>query len=155
EIEGDGFAGRKNRAWNDTFRERNGRAVREAFAGRLTEFCRLHGIDYEGDARPNSERGLPDPEPNLPKWNFEAVKRGEEHTPAIASLQEHRRRRRRWEEARAEQDDAETELRKLKTHVRRRRKRRVRSAVPEQRPGNQRDRRAAVLRAWHGGSWID
>ncbi len=55
EIDGDGFAAKKNRAWNDVFRERSGRTVREEFAGRLTAFCRQHGIDYEGDARPNSE----------------------------------------------------------------------------------------------------
>lgn len=154
-IEGDGFASRKNRSWNDAFRERSGRAVREAFATRLTEFCRTHGIDYAGDARSNVERDLPDPEPALPKWNFEAAKRGDDITEALATLQEHRRQRRLWERAKAEQDAAEQDLGKLEAELRRRGIRRVVPAAPSRRPKTDRDRRAAVLRAWHGGGWID
>jgi hypothetical protein len=155
EIDSDGFTPRKNRSWNDAFRERSGRAVREAFATRLTEFCRTHGIDYEGDARSNAERDLPDPEPELPKWNFEAAKRGEEATEALAALQENRRQRRLWDRAKAEQDAAENDLGRLRAELRKRRSRRVTPAAPNQRPNADRDRRAAVLRAWHGGGWID
>jgi hypothetical protein len=60
-LDGDGFSKRKDRTWNDLFRERSGRTVREMFAERLTTFCRENGIQYEGDARSNSERDLPDP----------------------------------------------------------------------------------------------
>src|SRR5690606_12925311 len=59
EIDGDGFAVKKNRAWNDAFRERNGRVIRQQFAERLTSFCQRFGIDYQGDARPNSARDRP------------------------------------------------------------------------------------------------
>lgn len=155
EIDGDRFAGRKNRAWNDIFRERSGRAVREAFAGRLTEFCRAHGVEYEGDARRNTERNLPDPEPELPKWNFEAQKRGDEMPEALAALLEHRRRCRMWEQAKAEQEAAALALRKIEAEARKRRVRRIVPADPAQRQRDDRDRRAAILRAWHGGEWID
>lgn len=99
EFDGDGFASRKNRAWNDRFRERNGRVVRELFAERLTSFCHQHGIDYQGNARPNAERNLPDPEPELPRWNFEYAERTGEMPEALAALYDHRRRRREWEAA--------------------------------------------------------
>lgn len=155
EIDGDGFAARKNRTWNDVFRERNGRTVREQFAGRLTEFCRAHGVDYEGDARPNADRNLPGPEPELPRWNFEALKRNDEMPEALATLLEHRRRRRIWEKAKAEQDAAGLDLRKLETETRKRRQRRIVPTDPAQRHRNDRDRRAAILRAWHGGEWVD
>src|SRR5690606_22367700 len=102
EIDGDGFATRKNRGWNDAFRERNGRVIRELFAERLTSFCQAHGIDYEGDARPNSERDRPAPEPELPRWNFEVWKREGEMPEALAALQKHRARRRMWEAAQIE-----------------------------------------------------
>lgn len=154
EIDGDGFAAKKTRAWNDAFRERSGRAVREQFAERLTAFCQEHGIDYQGDARPNSERARPAPEPELPKWNFEAVRRGDEMPEAMAALLEHRRHRRAWEQAAAEQDAAALLLRKLEAEAQKRR-RRIAPADPAQRPQERRDRRAAILRAWHGGSWID
>ena len=152
EIEGDGFAGKKNRTWNDIFRERNGRTIREQFAGRLTHFCREHGIEYEGDARPNSERGRPAPEPELPKWNFEAVKRGDEQPEALAALMEHRRRRRIWEEAKADQEAIVLDRRKLEKEIQRQRQRRI---APADRIEDRRDRRAAILRAWHGGGWIE
>lgn len=155
EIDGDSFAARKNRAWNDFFRERNGRTVRVQFAERLTAFCRAHGIDYEGDARPNAERDRPAPEPELPKWNFEAARRGDEMPEALAALLEHRRRRRAWEKARAEEIEAALDLRKLEAEIRKRRQRRIAPAAPARRPRDEHDRRAAVLRAWHGGGWID
>jgi hypothetical protein len=155
EIDGEGFTSRKNRSWNDAFRERSGRAVREAFAARLTEFCQHHGIDYEGDARSNAERDLPDPEPELPRWNFEAANRGDDVTEALAALQDHRRRRRLWDRAKSEQDAAEQDLGKLKAELRKWRSRRVTPAAASQQPRTDRDRRAAVLRAWHGGGWVD
>lgn len=155
DIDGDGFAKRKNRNWNDRFRQRNGRVIREQFAERLTAFCQQNGIDYQGDARPNTDRDLPDPEPNLPKWNFEVLKREGELPEALAALQEHRARRRTWEAARAEEIEAALELARIETRVRDRQQRRLtpaRSAAPR---ASQRDRRAAILRAWHDGGWID
>lgn len=154
-IDGDGFAKRKDRTWNDLFRERGGRNVREMFAERLTAFCREHGIEYEGDARPNAERDLPDPEPQLPKWNFEAFARTQEMPEALAALHDHRARRREWETAKAEEIEAALDLDRLEMRLRAQRQRRVAPADRGQRPTSKRDRRAAILQAWHQGGWID
>jgi hypothetical protein len=155
-IDGDGFAIRKNRAWNDAFRERSGRAVREQFAERLTSFCQTHGIDYRGDARPNSERDRPAPEPELPKWNFETWKRQGEMTEALAALQEHRKRRREWEAAQAEEIEAALDLARIEARIRQRRQRSLAPAGAAGTRADKPDRRAAVLRAWHGAQgWID
>ncbi|MBZ9983984.1 MobA/MobL family protein [Mesorhizobium sp. BR-1-1-8] len=155
EIDGGGFASRKNRGWNDHFRERNGRAIREQFAERLTNFCRGHGLDYQGDARPNAERDLPDPEPNLPRWNFEAFGRTGEMPEAMAALQDHRARRQAWEAARAEEVEAALDLARIDAHVRERRRRGLSPAGSAGAQVARRDRRAAILRAWHDGGWID
>lgn len=154
-IDGDGFAKHKNRSWNDHFRERGGRAVREAFAERLTNFCRDHGVDYHGDARPNSERDFPDPEPNLPRWNFEAAERTGQMPEALAALQDHRKRRREWEAAQAEEIEAALDLERLETHIGERRRRRVVPANPVNGRSAKPDRRAAILHAWHRNGWID
>jgi hypothetical protein len=155
-IDGDGFAPKKNRAWNDIFRERNGRVVREAFAERLTEFCQAHGIDYRGDARPNSERNRPAPEPELPRWNFEAWKREGEMTEALEALHEHRVLRREWEAAEVEVIEAALDLTRIETRIRERRQRRLAPAGRAGTRASKPDRRAAVLRAWHGAQgWID
>lgn len=154
-IDGDDFARRKDRTWNDLFRERGGRAAREMFAERLTAFCRDHGIPYEGDARSNSARDMPDPEPQLPKWNFEAFARTQEMPEALAALHDHRRRRRAWEVAKAEEIEAVLDLDRLETRLRAQRQRRIVPADSTQRPTSKRDRRAAILRAWHNGGWID
>lgn len=155
EIDGDGFAARKNRTWNDHFRERNGRTVRELFAERLTGFCQAHDIDYQGDARPNAERDLADPEPELPKWNFRAWKRDGEMPEALAALQEHRARRRQWEAAQAEEIEATLDLRQLEARIRERQQRRLSPTDPAKPQLARKDRRAAILRAWHDGGWID
>lgn len=154
-IDGDGFAKRKDRTWNDLFRERGGRNVREMFAEQLTAFCQAHGIQYEGDARPNAARDLPDPEPQLPNWNFEAFARTQEMPEALAALHDHRRRRREWEVARAEEIEAVLDLDRLETRLRAQRQRRITPADRGQRPTSRLDRRAAILRAWHNGGWID
>lgn len=154
-IDGDGFAKRKDRTWNDWFRERGGRAVREQFAERLTAFCGAHSIQYEGDARSNAARDLPDPEPQLPKWNFEAFARTQEMPEALAALHDHRRRRREWEVAKAEEIEAALDLGLLEMRLRAQRQRRTTSADGGQWPRSKRDRRAAILRAWHQGGWID
>lgn len=155
ELDGDGFASRKNRGWNDTFRERNGRTVREQFAERLTAFCQEHDVAYVGDARPNTERDLPDPEPELPKWNFDAWKRDGKMPEALAALQEHRTRRRQWEAARAEEIEAALGLKRLEARIRERQERRLSPADPTKLQSVRKDRRAAVLRTWHEGGWID
>ncbi|CAM5367946.1 hypothetical protein ATER59S_01523 [Aquamicrobium terrae] len=156
EIDGDGFAARKNRAWNDFFRERNGRAVREAFAERLTAFCQEHGIEYVGDARPNAERDLPAPEPELPRWNFEHLQRTGEMTEALDALHDHRKRRRQWETAQVESIEAALDLKRLEDHIAERRQRRLAPAGLAEARARKPDRRAAVLRVWHGArGWID
>lgn len=155
EFTGDGFVARKNRTWNDHFRERNGRVVREAFAERLTTFCREHGVNYVGDARPNAARDLPDPEPELSKWNFEHAARTGEMTEALIALHDHRKRRREWEAAQAEVIEAILDLKRLEDHISERRRRRITPADPAKPQSARKDRRAAILRAWHGGQWID
>lgn len=156
EIEGDGFAARKNRRWNDYFRERGGRVVREQFADRLTSFCQAHGVDYQGDARPNSERDRPAPEPELPRWNFEHVQRTGEMTEALEALYEHRKRRREWEAAQAVATEAALDRARVESRIRERRQRRLTPARPANARADKPDRRAAVLRAWHGArEWID
>lgn len=155
EIDGDGFAVRKNRAWNDAFRERSGRVIREQFADRLTSFCQTHGIDYRGDARPNSERGHPAPEPELPRWNFEHVQRTGEMTEALEALHEHRKRRREWEAAQADAIKPALDLARMETRIRERRQRRLVPAGAAVARADKPDRRAAILRAWHDGGWID
>jgi hypothetical protein len=154
-LDGDGFAARKNRTWNDAFRERSGRVIREQFAERLTSFCLARGIDYRGDARPNAERDLPDPEPNLPRWNFEAHARTGEMPEALAALQGHRKQRREWEAAQAEAVEAALDLKRLEDHIHERRRRRIVLATATGDRASRADRRAAVLRTWHGGQWID
>jgi hypothetical protein len=154
-IDGDRFSKRKDRTWNDLFRERGGRNVREMFAERLTAFCRAHDIQYEGDARPNAARDLPDAEPQLPKWNFEAFARTQEMPEALAALHDHRRRRREWEVAKGEEIEAALDLDRLETRLRAQRQRRITPADGGQRPTSRRDRRAAILRAWHNGGWIN
>jgi len=156
EICGSGFARRKNRQWNDAFRERGGRVIREQVAERLTSFCQAHGIDYEGDARPNSERDRPAPEPELPKWNFEVLARTGEMPEALVALQDHRKRRREWEAAQAEAIEAALELENINRRIRERRQRHVAPAEPTAARADRLDRRAAILRAWYGTKdWID
>ncbi|SFU09627.1 MobA/MobL family protein [Mesorhizobium sp. YR577] len=152
-LDGDDFSKRKDRTWNDLFRERSGRAVREMFAARLTAFCQENGIPYEGDARPNSERDLPEPEPQLPKWNFEAFARTGEKPEALAALHGHRSRRREWEAAKAQEIEATLELDRLEARIRG--QRRINPAMADQRPSSKSDRRAAILKAWHKGGWIE
>lgn len=154
-IDGDGFSSRKDRTWNDLFRERSGRAVRELFAARLTAFCQQNGISYDGDARPNSERDLPDPEPQLPKWNFEEFARTQEMPEALAALHDHRRRRREWEAAQADEIEAALELQHLEKRVRAQHQRRIVPADAGQRSSSKSDHRAAILRTWHRSGWID
>ncbi len=154
-IDGDGFAKRKERTWNDWLRERDGRTVREMVAERLTAFCRDHGIDYAADARANAERDRPSPEPELPRWNWEAAKRTGTPTEALAALQHHRRLRKEWEAAKAELDATNTEIIVIERARRSRRGSCVSPARAAEKAAARRDRRAAVLRAWHDGAWID
>jgi len=154
-LDGDGFAKRKERSWNDWLRERDGRTVREMVAARLTAFCRDHGIAYVADARSNAERDRPAPEPELPRWNWEAAKRTGTPTEALAALQHHRRLRKEWEAAKAELDVANTEITVIERAQRSRRGPRVNPARTAEKAAARRDRRAAVLRAWHGGTWIE
>lgn len=153
-IDGDGFAKRKDRSWNDLFRERGGRNVREMFAERLTAFCQEHAIAYEGDARSNQVRDLPDPEPQLPKWNFEAFTRTQQMSEALMALHHHRNRRREWDVAKAEEIEAAVDLVHLETLRCGQRERRITSPYSG-RAISTPDRRAAILRAWYQGSWID
>ncbi|MCB5173922.1 MobA/MobL family protein [Microvirga lenta] len=154
-IEGDGFAKRKERTWNDWLRERDGRIVREMMAERLTTFCRSYGIDYAADARSNAERNRPAPEPELPRWNWEAMKRTGTPTEALAALQHHRHLRKEWEAAKAELDATNTEITVIERSLRSRRGPRINPARAAEKAEARRDRRAAVLRAWHGGAWIE
>lgn len=98
-LDGDVFARKKERAWNEDFRERDGRAVRELVAERLTAFCRRHDLAYAADSRPNYVRGFPAPEPTLPRWNFCFARRTGTSTVALTDLRQHRHRRLAWADA--------------------------------------------------------
>lgn len=153
-IDADAFSLRKDRTWNDMFRERSGRAVREMFATKLTAFCQAHGIAYEGDARPNSQRDLPNPEPHLPKWNFEAYARTHDMPEALAALHNHRTSRRAWAVAQTEAAEATLEVTLLERRSREERQRRTIPSAAGQRSSSKGDRRAAILRTWYRSGWI-
>lgn len=74
---------------------------------------------------------------------------------ALAALQEHRKQRREWEAAQADEIEAALDLKRLEAHVRERQQRHLSPAEPGQAQSARRDRRAAVLRAWHQGGWIE
>jgi len=78
-IEGDGFSSRKAREWNAKFLGQ-AKQMRAEIAKNLNEFCARHDIDYRADPRSNYERGLPAPEPTLPRWNSVAAKRTGQRT---------------------------------------------------------------------------
>ena len=60
----------KYRRWNGYFLADAGRGIRAVVAKRMTEFCSQRGIKIEIDPRSNSDRGLPDPEPQYPRPVF-------------------------------------------------------------------------------------
>jgi MobA/MobL family len=69
ELKDDRFADKKARHWNKLF---VGKAsvLRKEMADFLNAYCKLKGVAYEADPRSNAERGLPPPEPCIPRWNF-------------------------------------------------------------------------------------
>lgn len=93
ELKDDGFTDKKARHWNKLFFGKAG-ALRKDMASFLNEYCKRKGVAYEADPRSNAERGLPPPEPTIPRWNFLFHKR----TGKKTSWLEHRDRER---EARA------------------------------------------------------
>ena len=105
-VEGDGFARRKARDWNAQFLGK-AQKVRSEIAGRLNEFCRRHNIDYYADPRSNEARGLPEPEPTLPRWNILLAKRNGTPTAWVKENEEHRLARAQI--AQLEEDLRETE----------------------------------------------
>lgn len=86
-IEGESF-GLKAREWNRMFRAI--RPLRAQVATILSGFCRSHGIDFIADARSNHVRGLPEPEPILPRWHFIAERRTGMRSLDLRQRDEHR-----------------------------------------------------------------
>jgi hypothetical protein len=83
------------------------KALRKDIASFLNEYCKRKGVAYEADPRSNAERGLPPPEPTIPRWNILFHKRTGKKTAWLE-------RRDREREARAaiaalEQECAELE----------------------------------------------
>jgi hypothetical protein len=74
---------------------------------------------------------------------------------ALAALHEHRRTRREWEAAKAEEIEIALELSQLESRLRAQHQRRIIPADAGQRASLRKDRRAAILRAWHKSGWID
>jgi len=68
-LQGEGFAAKKAREWNRLFFGK-ANALRKDIAGFLNEYCKRKGVAYEADPRSNAERGLPPPEPTIPRWNI-------------------------------------------------------------------------------------
>jgi hypothetical protein len=69
ELKDDGFAKKKARDWNKIFFGKAS-ALRKDMASFLNEYCKRKGVPYEADPRSNAARGLPPPEPTIPRWNF-------------------------------------------------------------------------------------
>jgi hypothetical protein len=116
ELKDDGFADKKARHWNKLFFGK-ACALRKDIASFLNEYCKRKGVPYEADPRSNAERGLPPPEPTIPRWNFLFHKR----TGKKTSWLEHRDREReaRAAIAKIEKECAELErmIAKARTQV--------------------------------------
>jgi hypothetical protein len=69
ELKNDGFADNKARHWNKLFFGQAS-ALRKDMASFLNEYCKRKGVAYQADPRSNASRGLPPPEPTIPRWNF-------------------------------------------------------------------------------------
>ena len=67
-----GFAPTKvaARHWNTIFRQDGGRAIRRKVAVAINSVAAKHGIDLRVNSEPNRMRGLPVPEPRLPRSVF-------------------------------------------------------------------------------------
>jgi hypothetical protein len=106
------FSRLKAREWNRLFYP--AKPMRLQIASLINQFCRMHGIDYEADARSNFERGLPPPEPTLPKWNLIAQQRTGKPTVWLGERDEYREARRRLAELEAELEEVTRLIRREK-----------------------------------------
>ena len=100
-VDGDGFARKKARDWNSKFLG-HAQQIRTEIADRLNAFCKSHDVDYHADPRSNEERGLPEPEFTIPRWNSLRAKRTGERTAWLLENEAHRVARRRISELEAE-----------------------------------------------------
>lgn len=91
----------------------------------------------------------------LPRRSLDFLYSGRTGRQWAGALRDHRKRRRQWEAAQAEAIEAALDLKRLEVHASERRKRRIAPAATMGNRGSTADRRAAVLRAWHGSRWID
>ena len=88
-VEGERFARKKARDWNSTFLG-NAQKIRTEIADRLSAFCKIHDVGYRADPRSNVERGLPEPELTLPRWNWLVARRTGAQTAWLRENNAHR-----------------------------------------------------------------
>jgi hypothetical protein len=92
-IEGNEFARKKAREWNAKFWG-HAQQIRIEIADRLNTFCKRHNVRYHADPRSNEERGLPEAEFTLPRWNILRAKRTGKRTAWLLENEAHRVSRR-------------------------------------------------------------
>ena len=97
------------RIWNTIFRDDGGRGMRRHLASALNEVAARRGVILHIDPRPNWERGLPAPEPRLPRSVIRKPKT-EYASRKIAEVDRHRALRAEWEAARDEANRADAEV---------------------------------------------
>lgn len=72
-FDGEAFAAKKNREWNNKFRDGKGKAVREKIADRMNEFLAQRGIAFRVDHRSFADRGIErESEENVPRRSVKA-----------------------------------------------------------------------------------
>jgi hypothetical protein len=121
-----GFARSKvgDRVWNQFFRARGGRALREFVAEKLNGVLTANGIDVRVDPRPNRERGLPAAEWRLPRWMHRRTE-SEQARSQLDAIKAHRALRVEWEAAQAIERRASAEVARLNAEFEEVRRRRV------------------------------
>lgn len=110
-LEGDAFAAKKERAWNNDFRADDGRAMRGAIADTMNRWLAERGIGARVDHRTHEAQGITGtaPESDVPKraWKAHAADPTSEAAAPVRDVLADRRQRQErrrdieWEQARA------------------------------------------------------
>ena len=94
-FDGDKFAAKKERSWNDQFTADKGRTMRGQIADRMNKWLAANDLADRVDHRSNRKRGLPPlREPDVPDWQFEKRRQTGQAPDALADLITQRRARR-------------------------------------------------------------
>lgn len=99
-IVSNSFCSKKARDWNALFYN-NATKLRAEIAQIQNDFCARHDVIFNADPRPNIERGLPAPEPQVPRWNFLVEKRTGRKTPLMEQRDVEKAARRRIDDLEA------------------------------------------------------